>query len=329
MKCKCLKDNALLIRWGKINNVQRYKCKSCKVSFLGSYKYRAYDKSTNNFIVSPFGYKLRGQSTNGIYRFGYQGNFSEFDEETKLNSFLLRQYDAVIGRWTSTDPKNQYFSPYVGMGNNPVSRTDPDGGKDIIDITDAKNKNITITTNDENFDRIVSNGVEIGQSPKGHQGSWDGYNVTYIDGRSWFAKASSESYWENSGNFTFNFIPKDDQFKWKNNDGSWGLGAKTFAGTIAVVSATVAGTAVVAGEAGAYASAGIDAVEGLAWDNLVTLQNTARVYAPQLGRYVNVDKSVKIVRKYGSTVYKFGKEIYKSAAPYGKTAYKQFTNFMF
>jgi RHS repeat-associated protein len=78
----------------------------------------------------PFGYKLRGQSTNGVYRFGYQGNFSEFDEETKLNSFLLRQYDAVIGRWTSTDPKNQYFSPYVGMGNNPVSRTDPDGGID-------------------------------------------------------------------------------------------------------------------------------------------------------------------------------------------------------
>ncbi|MFM7852928.1 MAG: hypothetical protein ACKO96_13665, partial [Flammeovirgaceae bacterium] len=26
------------------------------------------------------------------------------------------------------DPKGQYFSPYVGMGNNPVSGVDPDGG---------------------------------------------------------------------------------------------------------------------------------------------------------------------------------------------------------
>jgi RHS repeat-associated protein len=78
----------------------------------------------------PFGYKLRSKTKNGAYRFGYQGSFSEFDEETKLNSFLLRQYDAVIARWTTTDPKNQYFSPYVGMGNNPVSGVDPDGGKD-------------------------------------------------------------------------------------------------------------------------------------------------------------------------------------------------------
>jgi hypothetical protein len=52
---------------------------------------------------------------------------------TKLNSFLLRQYDAVIGRWTTTDPKNQYFSPYVGMGNNPVSHIDKDGGYAIVD----------------------------------------------------------------------------------------------------------------------------------------------------------------------------------------------------
>jgi RHS repeat-associated protein len=45
------------------------------------------------------------------------------------NHFELREYDPIIGRWTSKDPAGQYYSPYVGMGNNPVSGTDPDGGK--------------------------------------------------------------------------------------------------------------------------------------------------------------------------------------------------------
>lgn len=37
-------------------------------------------------------------------------------------------YDAVIGRWTTTDPKGEHWSPYMANGNNPVSITDPDGG---------------------------------------------------------------------------------------------------------------------------------------------------------------------------------------------------------
>lgn len=32
-----------------------------------------------------------------------------------------------MGRWLSTDPAGQYWSHYVGMGNNPVSGIDPDG----------------------------------------------------------------------------------------------------------------------------------------------------------------------------------------------------------
>lgn len=38
-------------------------------------------------------------------------------------------YDAKIGRWLSVDPRNQYWSPYVGMGNNPIKTIDPTGGK--------------------------------------------------------------------------------------------------------------------------------------------------------------------------------------------------------
>ncbi|MFM7858741.1 MAG: RHS repeat-associated core domain-containing protein, partial [Flammeovirgaceae bacterium] len=64
----------------------------------------------------------------GKYRYGYQGKYAERDEETGWNHFELREYDPVIGRWLQYDPKGQFYSPYVGMGNNPVSGTDPDGG---------------------------------------------------------------------------------------------------------------------------------------------------------------------------------------------------------
>jgi RHS repeat-associated protein len=62
------------------------------------------------------------------YRYGYQGQFAEKDEETGWNHFELREYDAVIGRWLVVDPYRQYWSPYVGMGNNTVSGIDKDGG---------------------------------------------------------------------------------------------------------------------------------------------------------------------------------------------------------
>ena len=62
------------------------------------------------------------------YRYGYQGQYAEKDGETGWNSFELRQYDAVIGRWLSPDPYGQYNSPYVAMGNDWVNMVDPDGG---------------------------------------------------------------------------------------------------------------------------------------------------------------------------------------------------------
>lgn len=65
-----------------------------------------------------------------LYRFGYQGQFAEMDKETGWNHFELREYDAVIGRWTSKDPKRQHWSPYAGMSNNGVNTLDPDGGLD-------------------------------------------------------------------------------------------------------------------------------------------------------------------------------------------------------
>jgi len=83
---------------------------------------------------------LREQKTDERkYRFGYQGQYAERDEETGWNHFELREYDAVVGRWTSKDPAVQYFSPYVGMGNNPIRNTDVDGS--FTDLFDKETGN--------------------------------------------------------------------------------------------------------------------------------------------------------------------------------------------
>ncbi|WP_183044054.1 RHS repeat domain-containing protein [Sphingobacterium siyangense] len=74
----------------------------------------------------PFGMEVRSGGVEN--RYGYQGLYAEKDKETGWNNFELRNYDAAIGRWLTTDPYGQYHSPYVGMGNNPVSGFDVDGG---------------------------------------------------------------------------------------------------------------------------------------------------------------------------------------------------------
>lgn len=74
----------------------------------------------------PYGMEVRSAGVDS--RYGYQGLYAEKDKETGWSSFELRNYDAAIGRWLTIDPMGQYVSPYVGMGNNPVSGVDPTGG---------------------------------------------------------------------------------------------------------------------------------------------------------------------------------------------------------
>lgn len=78
----------------------------------------------------PFGMVMAGRNfVSENYRFGYQGQFAEKDEETGYTAFELRLYDTRIGRWMVPDPYEQYWSPYLAMGNSPVMMIDPDGGK--------------------------------------------------------------------------------------------------------------------------------------------------------------------------------------------------------
>jgi RHS repeat-associated protein len=109
------------------------------------------------------------------YRYGYQGEFAETDEETGKPAFQLRIYDPRINRWMSPDPAGQYHSPYMAMGNNWITRTDPDGGEDIYELQDdGTTKLIELT--DDNFDILLDKeGVHIGQVNKGFLS--DGLNI--------------------------------------------------------------------------------------------------------------------------------------------------------
>ncbi len=78
----------------------------------------------------PFGELITDRNSKGtdVSKREYQGNNAEKDEETGFNAFDLRMYDPIVGRWLGTDSYRQFASSYVGMGNNPVSGVDPDGG---------------------------------------------------------------------------------------------------------------------------------------------------------------------------------------------------------
>jgi RHS repeat-associated protein len=69
---------------------------------------------------------MPNRNVEGQYPYAFQGQ--EKDLETGMEAFELRLWDARIGRWLTTDPYGQYFSPYLGMGNDPINGIDPDGG---------------------------------------------------------------------------------------------------------------------------------------------------------------------------------------------------------
>ncbi len=67
-----------------------------------------------------------------VYRYGFNGMEKNNNGEFGANSYTthFRQYDPRIGRWLSIDPMVDQFpwqSPYVGMDNNPIALSDPNG----------------------------------------------------------------------------------------------------------------------------------------------------------------------------------------------------------
>ncbi|WP_340067362.1 RHS repeat-associated core domain-containing protein [Ascidiimonas aurantiaca] len=106
-------------------------------------------REENNYY--PFGLEHKGYNNqiNGTENnyFTYQG--VELSESFGYNllEFELRHYDPALGRFIATDPYEQFHSPYVAMGNNPVVAFDPTGGK----CFDANGKEVACP-DDEMYD---------------------------------------------------------------------------------------------------------------------------------------------------------------------------------
>lgn len=88
----------------------------------------------NNYY--PFGLKHKGYNEVPMSSLGndvaqkwkYQNQELNESFDYNMYEFELSHYDAAIGRFVTTDPYEQFHSPYVAMGNNPVVSFNPDGG---------------------------------------------------------------------------------------------------------------------------------------------------------------------------------------------------------
>lgn len=77
----------------------------------------------------PWGLELVGIGESGNPECKWKFQNKEMEDALALfwQDFGARYYDPQLGRWHSVDPADQFASGYVGMGNNPVIGTDPDG----------------------------------------------------------------------------------------------------------------------------------------------------------------------------------------------------------
>jgi RHS repeat-associated protein len=89
------------------------------------------DKIVQQDFYYPFGMrqaiKMPGLGNKKLY------NGKELVDQNGLNLYHYgaRWYDPMIGRWTTMDPANQFYSPYVYVGNGPICMIDPTGKQTV------------------------------------------------------------------------------------------------------------------------------------------------------------------------------------------------------
>jgi RHS repeat-associated protein len=167
----------------------------------------------------PFGLEMADRHlTREKYRYGYQGKYAERDDETGWEHFELREYDPVIGRWTAMYPYGQFYSPYVGMGNNPVSGTDPDGGFDwFLNNSTGEVKQYAGETSKEGWTSIAGDNATNQDIRDGLQRLVGFYNTTFDQGREFLDFSAAENFqkWQSwsmaigAAMLYYNPVPKD------------------------------------------------------------------------------------------------------------------------
>jgi hypothetical protein len=96
-----------------------------------------------------------------------------------MEAFELRLWDGRLGRWLTVDPYGEFFSPYVGMGNNPINLIDPDGGQTDTDFKNKKTGDVIHFEDGINQVILVDDATFNALSGLSWKDSWD-KNDTYL-----------------------------------------------------------------------------------------------------------------------------------------------------
>lgn len=127
----------------------------------------------------PYGEEIDGRDWQNGVETRYKFTEKERDTETMYDYFGARYYDPQIARWHAMDPADEFFSPYLYVGNNPVNFIDPDGRQvdspenDVREegnIFEALGREIVSSVND------VFNTLTLGifEAPE-YDPEWDSY----------------------------------------------------------------------------------------------------------------------------------------------------------
>ncbi len=117
------------------------------------------------------------------------------------NDSLLASYTVSpteMLRWLTPDPKHQYHSPYLGMGNNWINNVDPDGAEVLDDIHLTSSGEYRVIKTSDPFDRFFFDGKYLGSILKDH---WGGFGLGQVtDGKYSFKAVGTDIYWDPPAN---------------------------------------------------------------------------------------------------------------------------------
>ncbi len=158
--------------WNPNNNDVWFDNHTLNVSYASAtvVQYKPEILETHDYFA--FGMAMPGRkfTSSSTYRYGYQGSEKDNEISGEGNTYTThyRGLDVRLGRWWSTDPKEDLMpwqSPYVSMDNNPILLNDPDGDCPWC-ITAA-------------IGGLISGGIELGGQLLANGGDFD--KVDWVD----------------------------------------------------------------------------------------------------------------------------------------------------